>query len=56
MHLCRLSCGIAYAFRYIRAMEGGVEMGILSRCCKEVIIQPSGSYIGLFEGMIPIPK
>ena len=34
------SCGIAYAFRYIRAaMEGGVEMGIYPETAKEVVMQ-----------------
>jgi len=34
------SCGIAYAFRYIRAAtEGAVEMGIYPNVAKEVVIQ-----------------
>lgn len=34
------SCGIAYAFRYIRAsMEGAVEMGIYPDDAREVILQ-----------------
>lgn len=44
------SCGIAYAFRYIRAaMEGGVEMGIYPAVAKEVIIQTLRGAIGLLE-------
>ena len=39
------SCGIAYAFRYIRAAtEGGVEMGIYPNTAKEVVkIEQFGS-------------
>ncbi len=34
------SCGIAYAFRYIRAaMQGGVEMGIPAQTAKELVLQ-----------------
>lgn len=34
------SCGIAYAFRYIRAaMEGGVEMGLYPGQAKEAVMQ-----------------
>ena len=44
------SCGIAYAFRYIRAaMEGGVEMGIYPAVAKEVIIQTLRGALGLLE-------
>jgi pyrroline-5-carboxylate reductase len=44
------SCGIAYAFRYIRAaMEGGVEMGIYPNVAKEVIIQTLRGAIDLLE-------
>ncbi len=44
------SCGIAYAFRYIRAaMEGGVEMGVYPAVAKEVIIQTLRGAIGLLE-------
>ena len=44
------SCGIAYAFRYIRAaMEGGVEMGISSQTAKEVVIQTLRGAIELLE-------
>jgi pyrroline-5-carboxylate reductase len=44
------SCGIAYAFRYIRAAtEGGVEMGIYPNVAKEVIIQTLRGAIDLLE-------
>lgn len=44
------SCGIAYAFRYIRAaMEGGVEMGIYPDTAKNVIIQTLRGAITLLE-------
>ena len=44
------SCGIAYAFRYIRAaMEGGVEMGIPARTAKEVVMQTLRGAIELME-------
>jgi pyrroline-5-carboxylate reductase len=44
------SCGIAYAFRYIRAAtEGGVEMGIYPDIAKEVVIQTLRGAIGLLE-------
>lgn len=44
------SCGIAYAFRYIRAaMEGGVEMGIYPNTAKEVVIQTLKGAIKLLE-------
>lgn len=44
------SCGIAYAFRYIRAAtEGGVEMGIYPNVAKEVIIQTLRGAIELLE-------
>lgn len=44
------SCGIAYAFRYIRAAtEGGVEMGIYPQVAKEVIIQTLRGAIDLLE-------
>jgi len=44
------SCGIAYAFRYIRAaMEGGVEMGIYPNVAKEVVIQTLRGAIDLLE-------
>ena len=44
------SCGIAYAFRYIRAAtEGGVEMGIYPSVAKEVVIQTLRGAIDLLE-------
>lgn len=44
------SCGIAYAFRYIRAAtEGGVEMGIYPNVAKEVVIQTLKGAIALLE-------
>lgn len=44
------SCGIAYAFRYIRAaMAGGVEMGIYPHVAKEVVIQTLRGAIDLLE-------
>jgi pyrroline-5-carboxylate reductase len=44
------SCGIAYAFRYIRAAtEGGVEMGIYPNIAKEVVIQTLRGAIDLLE-------
>jgi pyrroline-5-carboxylate reductase len=44
------SCGIAYAFRYIRAaMEGGVEMGIPAQTSKEVVLQTLRGAIELIE-------
>ncbi len=44
------SCGIAYAFRYIRAaMEGGVEMGIYPNVAKEVVVQTLRGAIDLIE-------
>jgi pyrroline-5-carboxylate reductase len=44
------SCGIAYAFRYIRAAsEGGVEMGIYPTTAKEVVIQTLRGAIELLE-------
>ena len=44
------SCGIAYAFRYIRAaMEGGVEMGFYPEQSKEIVIQTLRGAIELLE-------
>lgn len=44
------SCGIAFAFRYIRAaMEGGVEMGIYPEVAREVILQTLRGAIELLE-------
>ena len=44
------SCGIAYAFRYIRAaMEGGVEMGIYPNMAKEIVLQTLRGAVELLE-------
>lgn len=44
------SCGIAYAFRYIRAaMLGGVEMGIAPPKAKEVVLQTLKGAVALLE-------
>lgn len=44
------SCGIAFAFRYIRAaMEGGVEMGLKPDKAKEAIIQTLRGAANLLE-------
>lgn len=44
------SCGIAYAFRYIRAaMEGGVEMGIYPEIAKKVVMQTLKGAVALLE-------
>ena len=44
------SCGIAYAFRYIRAAtEGGVEMGIYPNVAKEVVLQTLRGAVELLE-------
>lgn len=44
------SCGIAFAFRYIRAaMEGGVEMGLKPDQAKEAIIQTLRGAANLLE-------
>lgn len=44
------SCGIAYAFRYIRAAtEGGVEIGINPETSKKVILQTLKGAIELLE-------
>ncbi|MBQ2025283.1 MAG: pyrroline-5-carboxylate reductase [Paludibacteraceae bacterium] len=44
------SCGIAYAFRYIRAaVEGGVEMGIYPNVAKEVVLQTLRGAVELLE-------
>jgi pyrroline-5-carboxylate reductase len=51
------SCGIAYAFRYIRAaMEGGVEMGIYPGVAKEVVIQTLRGAIDLLEANASHPE
>jgi pyrroline-5-carboxylate reductase len=44
------SCGIAFAFRYIRAsMEGGIEMGIYPNQAKDILIQTLRGAINLLE-------
>lgn len=44
------SCGIAYAFRYIRAaMEGGVEIGVKADQAKEIVMQTLQGAIELLE-------
>lgn len=44
------SCGIAYAFRYIRAaMEGGVELGLYPKMSQEVVMQTLKGAIALLE-------
>ncbi len=44
------SCGIAYAFNYVRAsMKGGVEMGIPPQSAKEAVIQTLKGAIALLE-------
>lgn len=44
------SCGIAYAFRYIRAaMEGGIEMGIYPHQSQEIVLQTLRGAIELLE-------
>lgn len=44
------SCGIAFAFRYIRAaMEGGIEMGLRPDQAKETVIQTLRGAIDLLE-------
>jgi len=44
------SCGIAFAFRYIRAaMEGGIEMGIYPDQAKDGILQTLRGAIALLE-------
>lgn len=43
-------CGIAYAFRYIRAsMEGGIEMGLNAELSKNTILQTLRGAIELLE-------
>ncbi len=51
------SCGIAYAFRYIRAaVEGGVEMGIYPDTAKQVVIQTLRGAIDLLEATNAHPE
>lgn len=43
-------CGIAYAFRYIRAsMEGGIEMGLTADQSKNIVLQTLRGAIELIE-------
>lgn len=44
------SCGIAYAFRYIRAaMEGGVELGIRADKAKSIVMQTLRGAVDVLE-------
>lgn len=44
------SCGIAYAFRYIRAaMEGGVELGIRANEAKSIVMQTLRGAVDVLE-------
>jgi len=44
------SCGIAYAFRYIRAaMEGGIEMGLYPQQARETVMQTLLGAVKLLE-------
>ena len=44
------SCGIAYAFRYIRAAsEGGVELGFKARQSQEIVMQTLKGAVALLE-------
>lgn len=44
------SCGIAYAFRYIRAvMEGGTELGLYPNQAKEIVLQTLKGAIKLLQ-------
>jgi len=44
------SCGIAYAFRYIRAaMEGGVEIGLYPDAAKKAVMQTLKGAVALLE-------
>ncbi|WP_165042929.1 pyrroline-5-carboxylate reductase [Dysgonomonas sp. ZJ709] len=44
------SCGIAFAFRYVRAaMEGGVEMGLYPNQSRDIVIQTLRGAIDLLE-------
>ena len=51
------SCGIAYAFRYIRAaVEGGVEMGIYPKVAQEVVLQTLRGAVELLEANASHPE
>ena len=44
------SCGIAYAFRYIRAAsEGGVELGFKARQAQDIVMQTLKGAVALLE-------
>lgn len=44
------SCGIAYAFRYIRAAsEGGVELGFKARQAQQIVMQTLKGAVALLE-------
>ncbi|MDR1746719.1 MAG: pyrroline-5-carboxylate reductase [Tannerella sp.] len=44
------SCGIAYAFRYIRAaMEGGVELGFYPEQAKQIVMQTLKGAVALLQ-------
>jgi pyrroline-5-carboxylate reductase len=44
------SCGIAYAFRYIRAaMEGGVELGFYPAQAKDIVLQTLKGAVALLQ-------
>ncbi|MDR2041576.1 MAG: pyrroline-5-carboxylate reductase [Tannerella sp.] len=44
------SCGIAYAFRYIRAaMEGGVELGFYPEQAKDIVLQTLKGAVALLQ-------
>lgn len=51
------SCGIAYAFRYIRAaMEGGVEMGIPAAQASQVVLDTLRGAVELLEKTASHPE
>ncbi|MDR2469198.1 MAG: pyrroline-5-carboxylate reductase, partial [Tannerella sp.] len=44
------SCGLAYAFRYIRAAtEGGVELGFYPEQAKDIVLQTLKGAVALLE-------
>ena len=51
------SCGIAYAFRYIRAaMEGGVELGIRANEAKHIVMQTLRGAVDVLEASDAHPE
>ena len=51
------SCGIAYAFRYIRAaMEGGVELGIRANDAKHIVMQTLRGAVDVLEASDAHPE